>query len=244
MNHGKPVPAQILESIHPDQFRRRARRHPIRRDTPALSTYDHFATMVFAQLTYRDSLRDIEACLGSRRRLLYRFGIRDEVKRCNLVYANEHRDWRLFADVTSVLMRQTGRLYRDKPAELGFESDLFAMDATLIELSLALFPWARWQHVHADLKLNLLLDLQGDIPGFASLSEFDRHEVKALDEIPVHAGSYYVMDRGFLDFERLARLSNAEAWFVIRAKSNLDFYVVLSRPVDRASALRCDQTIR
>ena len=244
MNHGKTVLAQILEAIHPEQFRRCAQRHPMRRDTQALSAYDHFATMVFAQLTYRESLRDIEACLGSRRRLLYRSGIRGDVKRCNLAYANEHRDWRLFADVTAVLMRQARRLYRDQPAELGFEGDLFALDATLIELSLALFPWARWQHTQAAMKLNLLLDLRGDIPAFASLNEADRHEVKALDEIPVYAGSYYVMDRGFLDFERLARLSSAEAWFVIRAKSNLDFRVELSRPVDRASGLRCDQTIR
>jgi IS4 transposase len=244
MNHGKTVLAQILEAIHPEQFRRCAQRHPMRRDTPALSAYDHFATMVFAQLTYRESLRDIEACLGSRRRLLYRSGIRGDVKRCNLAYANEHRDWRLFADVTAVLMRQARRLYRDQPAELGFEGDLFALDATLIELSLALFPWARWQHTQAAMKLNLLLDLRGDIPAFASLNEADRHEVKALDEIPVYAGSYYVMDRGFLDFERLARLSSAEAWFVIRAKSNLDFRVELSRPVDRASGLRCDQTTR
>jgi hypothetical protein len=113
MNHGKTVLAQILEAIHPEQFRRCAQRHPMRRDTPALSAYDHFATMVFAQLTYRESLRDIEACLGSRIRLLYRSGIRGEVKRCNLAYANEHRDWRLFADVTAVLMRQArGRPHR------------------------------------------------------------------------------------------------------------------------------------
>jgi len=167
MNHGKTVLAQILEAIHPEQFRRCAQRHPMRRDTQALSAYDHFATMVFAQLTYRESLRDIEACLGSRRRLLYRSGIRGDVKRCNLAYANEHRDWRLFADVTAVLMRQARRLYRDQPAELGFEGDLFALDATLIELSLALFPWARWQHTQAAMKLNLLLDLRGDIPAFA-----------------------------------------------------------------------------
>ena len=244
MNHGKTVLAQILDAVHPEQFRRCAQRHPMRRETPALSAYDHFATMVFAQLTYRESLRDIEACLGSRRRLLYRSGIRGEVKRCNLAYANEHRDWRLFANVAAVLMRQARRLYQDQPADLGLEGDLFALDATLIELSLALFPWARWQQTHAALKLNVLLDLRGDLPAFVSLHEGNRHEVKALDEIPVYAGSYYVMDRGFLDFERLARLDQAEAWFVIRAKSNLDFYVVQSRPVDRAIGLRCDQTIR
>jgi Transposase DDE domain/Domain of unknown function (DUF4372) len=244
MNHGKTVLAQILEAIHPEQFRRCAQRHPMRRDTPSLSAYDHFATMVFAQLTYRESLRDIEACLGSRRRLLYRSGIRGEVKRCNLAYANEHRDWRLFADMAAVLMRQARRLYQDQPAELELEGDLFALDATRIELSLALFPWARWQETHAALKLNVLLDLRGDIPAFVSLHEGAQHDVKTLDEIPVYSGSYYVMDRGFLDFKRLARLNEAGAWFVTRAKCNLDFYVAQSRPVDRASGLRCDQTIR
>jgi hypothetical protein len=244
MNHGKTVLAQILEGLHPEQFRRCAQRHPMKRATPALSAYDHFAAMVFAQLTYRESLRDIEACLGSRRQLLYRSGIRGEVKRCNLAYANEHRDWQLFADVAAVLMRRARRLYQDQPAELGLEGDLFALDATLIELSLALFPWARWQRNHAAMKLNVLLDLRGDIPAFVSLHEGDRHEIHALDEIPIYPGSYYVMDRGFTDFERLARLNSAEAWFVIRAKGNLHFYVVQSRPVDRATGLRCDQTIR
>jgi hypothetical protein len=244
MNRGKTVWAQILEDLHAEQFRRCAQRHPMKRETPALSAYDHFAAMVFAQLTYRESLRDIEACLGSRRQLLYSSGSRGEVKRCNLAYANEHRDWQLFADVAAVLMRRARRLYQDRPAELGLEGDLFALDATLIELNLALFPWARWQRNHAALKLNVLLDLRGDIPAFVSLHEGDRHEIHALDEIPVYSGRYYVMDRGFTDFERLARLDEAEAWFVIRAKGNLRFYVAQSRPVKRATGLRCDQTIR
>jgi hypothetical protein len=216
----------------------------MQRNTPALSAYDHFAAMVFAQLTYRESLRDIEACLGSRRQLLYRSGIRGEVKRCNLAYANERRDWRLFAEVAAVLMRRARRLYREQPSELGLEADLFALDATLIELSLALFPWARWQRNHAAMKLNVLLDLRGDIPAFVSLGKGDRHEIHALDEIPLFAGSYYVMDRGFTDFERLARLHKAGAWFVIRAKGNLHFYVMESRKVDRNTGLRCDQSIR
>lgn len=244
MNPGKTILAQILDGLHPEQFRRCAQRYPMQRDTPALSAYDHFAAMVFAQLTCRESLRDIEACLGSRRRLLYRSGIHGEVKRCNLAYANERRSWRLFADVAAVLMRKARRLYQDQPSEVGLEADLFALDATLIELSLALFPWARWQRDHAAMKLSVLLDLRGDIPAFVSLSEGDRHEIHALDEIPLMAGSYYVMDRGFTDFKRLARLRKAGVWFVIRAKANLRFYVVQSRRVDRDTGLRCDQTIR
>jgi len=199
-----------MAGLNQMELARAAARFPMPRTSRSLSPYDHFAAMVFAQLTYRESLRDIEACLGSRRQLLYRSGIRGEVKRCNLAYANEHRDWQLFADVAAVLMRRARRLYQDQPAELGLEGDLFALDATLIELSLALFPWARWQRNHAAMKLNVLLDLRGDIPAFVSLHEGDRHEIHALDEIPVYAGSYYVMDRGFTDFERLARLDEAE----------------------------------
>lgn len=244
MNHGTTVLAQILGGLHPEHFRRCAQRWPMKRETPSLSAYDQFATMVFAQLTYRESLRDIEACLASRRRELYHAGIRGAVKRCNLAYANEHRDWRVFAEVAAVLMRQARRLYQDQPAELDLDADLFALDATVIELSLKLFPWARWQRTQASVKLNVLLDLRGDIPVFASIYEGNRHEVASLDEIPVYPGSYYTMDRGYLDFLRLHRLHAAGAFFVTRLKSNTRFYVVASRPIDGTTGLRCDQTIR
>lgn len=244
MNSGKTVLAQILAGLSGEEFSRCAKRYPMRRDTPALSAYDHFATMVFAQLTYRESLRDIEACLNARRPLLYHAGIRGTVKRCNLAYANEHRDWRLFAEVTGVLMRRARRLYADDPTPLGLDGDLFALDATLIELSLALFPWARWQGTQAAVKLNVLLDLRADLPAFASLHEGDRHEVASLDEIPVYPGAYYAMDRGYLDFARLHRLHAAGAFFVTRLKTNTRYYVVESRPVADGTGLRCDQTIR
>ncbi len=244
MNSGKTVLAQILAGLSGEEFARCAKRYPMPRDTPALSTYDHFATMVFAQLTYRESLRDIEVCLNARRPLLYHAGIRGTVKRCNLAYANEHRDWRLFAELAGVLMRRARRLYADEPTPLGLDADLFALDATLIELSLALFPWARWQGTQAAVKLNVLLDLRADLPAFASLHEGDRHEVASLDEIPVYPGAYYVMDRGYLDFARLHRLHVAGAFFVSRLKTNTCYYVVESRPVDETVGLRCDQTIR
>ena len=236
--------AQILAGLSGEEFARCAKRYPMARDTPALSAYDHFATMVFAQLTYRESLRDIEVCLNARRPLLYHAGIRGAVKRCNLAYANEHRDWRLFADVTGILMRRARRLYADEPTPLALDADLFALDATLIDLSLALFPWARWQGTQAAVKLNVLLDLRADVPAFASLHEGDRHEVASLDEIPVYPGSYYVMDRGYLDFSRLHRLHAAGAFFVTRLKTNTRYYVVESRPVAANTGLRCDQTIR
>mgnify|MGYP001374493801 CR=1 FL=1 len=244
MNSRKTVLAQILAGLSGEEFSRCAKQYPMSRDTTAISAFDHFATMVFAQLTYRESLRDIEACLEARRRLLYHSGIRGRVKRCNLAYANTHRDWRVFAAVAAVLMRRAQRLHADQPPEPDLPFGLFALDATLIELSLALFPWARWQRCHAAVKLNVLLDLRTDIPVFASLHEGSRHEVASLDEIPIQPDSFYVIDRGYLDFLRLYRLHVAKAFFVIRSKCNLRFYVVESRPVDKTSGVRCDQTIR
>ena len=200
--------------------------------------------MVFAQLTYRESLRAIETCLSSRSGLAYRMGIRGRVTRTNLAYANDHRDWRIFADVAAVLMRRARRLYVDTMPALGLEADLFALDATVIELSMSLFPWAKWKVDYASVKLNVMLDLRGDIPVFASIYEGRKHEVASLDQIPMYPGAYYVMDRGYLHFTRLFNLHKAGAFFVTRLKSNTGFYVSESRPIDEACGLRCDQTIR
>ena len=244
MSSLRTVLAQILAGLSGEEFSRCAARHPMQRTPSAISAYDHFATLVFAQLAYRESLRDIEACLQARRSLLYHSGIRGSVKRCNLAYANTHRDWRVFSAVAAVLMRRAQRLYADDPPDPELPFTLFALDATLIELSLALFPWARWQSTHAAVKLSVLLDLRTDLPVFASLHDGTRHEVAALDEIPILPESFYTMDRGFLDFGRLHRIHQAGAFFVTRAKCNTRFYVARSRPVDKATGLRCDQTIR
>jgi hypothetical protein len=244
MNPGPTVFSQILAGVDHTELARAAARFPMPRASRSLSVYDHFAAMVFAQLTYREGLRDIEACLRSRSARAYHMGIRGRVTRTNLAYANEHRDWRVFADVAAVLMRRARRLYADSPFELGLEADLFALDATLIELSLALFPWARWQKQQASVKLNVLLDLREDIPIFASLHEGNRHEVASLDEIPLYPGSGYVFDRGYLDFLRLHRLHAAGVFFVTRLKAGIRFYVAESRPVNETVGLRCDQTIR
>lgn len=247
MNLGRTVLAQILDGLAVKEFARCAARHPMPRDTPALSPYDHFATMVFAQLTYRESLRDIEACLRSRRRVLYHAGIRGIVKRCNLAYANEHRDSRLFADVTTVLMRRAQRLYAAEPSGLQLDGDLFAIDATLIDLSLALFPWARWQGTQAAVKLNVMLAVASDLPTFCTLVAGTRHDVHFLDEISIQPGSYFCLDRGYVDYARLHRFTDTKAWFVTRAKTNTSFYVSASRPVDPAdeqAGVRCDQTIK
>lgn len=244
MNPGPTVFAQILAGLNQMELARAAARFPMPRASRSLTVYDHFAAMVFAQLTHRQSLRDIEACLRSRSARAYHMGIRGRVTRTNLAYANEHRDWQVFAAVATVLMRRARRLYADSPFELGLEADLFALDATLIELSLALCPWARWQKEQASVKLNVLLDLRDDLPVFASLHEGNRHEVASLDDIPVQAGSYYAIDRGYLDFARLYRLHRAGAFFVTRLKAGVRYYVAESRVVDETVGLRCDQTIK
>jgi len=244
MNPGPTVFSQIMAGVDHTELARAAARFPMPRASRSLRVYDHFAAMVFAQLTYRTSLRDIEACLRSRPARAYQMGIRGRATRTNLAYANEHRDWRVFADVAAILMRRARRLYGETPFELGLEADLFALDATLIELSLALCPWARWQQEQASVKLNVLLDLRDDIPVFASLHEGNRHEVASLDEIPVYPGAYYAIDRGYVHFLRLHRLHAAGAFFVTRLKAGIRYYVAASKPVDETVGLRCDQTIR
>lgn len=244
MNNVPTVFAQIMAGLDATEVARAAARFPMPRASKTLRPYDHLAAMIFAQLTYRESLRGIETCLRARPALSYHMGIRGRVTRTNLAYANDHRDWQVFAAIAGVLMRRAQRLYVDTPPELGLEADLFALDATVIELSLALFPWARWKKTLASVKLNVLLDLRGDIPIFASLHEGRRHEVASLDELPLQPGSYYVMDRGYLDFSRLHRLHKAGALFVTRLKTNTSYYVSQSRPVEADTGLRCDQTIK
>jgi hypothetical protein len=244
MNPPPTVFAQILSGLNRMELARAAAKFAMPRASRSLTVHDHFAAMVFAQLTYREGLRDIEACLKSRSARAYHMGISGRVTRTNLAYANEQRDWRVFAEIASVLMRRARRLYADSPFELGLETDLFALDATVIELSLALCPWARWQKQQASVKLNILLDLRDDIPVFASLHEGNRHEVASLDEIPVYPGSGYVFDRGYVDFGRLHRLHSAGAYFVTRLKAGILYYVAESRPVDETVGLRCDQTIK
>lgn len=244
MNPGPTVFTQVFAGVDPKEVARATLRFPMPRASRSLTVYDHFATMIFAQLTHRVSLRDVEACLQSRSARAYQMGIRGNVTRTNLAYANEHRDWQVFADIAKVLMRRARRLYGETPFELGLEADLFALDATVIELSLALCPWARWKKDHASVKLNVLLDVREDLPVFASLHEGERHEVASLDEMPVYPGSYYTMDRAYMHFLRLYRLHCAGAFFVTKLKSGVSYYVVESRPVDETVGLRCDQTIR
>ena len=245
MNPSKTILAQILDGLHPEEFRRCASQYPTARQTHALSAYDHFAALIFAQLTYRESLRDIEACLNARPNLLYHSGIRGNITRFNLSYANEHRPAQLFAQVAALLMRKARALYAGcADATVELDGELFAIDSTLIDLSMAIFPWARWQGTQAAVKLNVMLSVAHELPEFCTLVAGGVHDVNFLDAICFKQGGYYTLDRGYVDYKRLYQINQAGAWFVTRAKSNMSYYVVASRPVDKSGAVRSDQTIR
>lgn len=244
MHSGKFVFSQVMERVPHWEFQRVARRHGA--DSPKLgfTAREHFSAMAFAQLTFRESLRDIEARLGSQRSLAYHLGFRRAVRRSTLAYANEHRDWRFFADLGQRLMQRARLLYRDEPTALELDGDIYALDATMIDLSLALCPWANWTGQDAAVKMHTMLDLRGPLPSFVTITRGEQNEMPWLDSIPIEAGSYYVMDRGYLDLHRLQRFAREGAFFVIRERPDMTFYVAESRPVDRATTLRCDQTIR
>ena len=238
------VLSQIMNALYPGEFARCAKSFPTRRPTRGLSEYDHFLALCFGQLTYRESLRDIVACLNSKQSALYHLGFRGRLSRTNLAYANHHRDWHLFEAVAQLLMRRAGRLYRDCATDPDLPSLAFALDSSLIALSLKLFPWAYYNRFKRALKLHLMLSLQGELPAWAAVTEGSFPDMKILDRIPILPGAYYAMDRGYLDFVRLFRIENGGAFFVVRNKHHVRFRVVTSRPVDKSSGLRCDQTIR
>ena len=207
------------------------------------SCRDQFLAMAFAQLTYRESLRDIEACLHSMSGKLYHMGFRSRVARSTLADANESHDWRIFADFAQVLIGIARPLYARDPIGVDLDQSLYALDSTTIDLCLSLFPWAKFRKTKAAVKLHTLLDLRGAIPSFIHISDGKLHDVNVLDVLIAEPGAFYVMDRGYLDFERLYRLYQAASFFVTRAKSNFKFKRVYSRPVDRSTGLLCDQEV-
>jgi hypothetical protein len=235
---------QVLSLGHHETFHRCVERYRGDACIKSFSCYDQWLAMAFAQLTARESLRDLEAALGARRTLLYQMGFRGRVVRSTLADANERRDWRIYADWAQTLIRRARKLYAQEPFALELQQTVYALDATVIDLCLSLFPWADFRSTKAAIKLHTLLDLRGPIPTFVALTEGLVHGVNMLDDLPIEAGAIYIMDRAYLDFSRLARFTRSGAFFVIRAKSNLKFYVVQSRPVDKETGLRCDQTIR
>jgi hypothetical protein len=238
----RPVFAQLTSHLDPTEFARCAARFPTRRLPRGLSAYDHFLAMIFAQLTHRESLRDLAVCLQSQR--AYHAGFRSRPTRTNLAYANRHRDWRLFAAVAQVLMRRVRQACQNQPQDLALPEVCYALDSSLIDLSLAIFPWANWESRAAAVKLHTLLSLRSRAPVWSLVTEAGFPDQKSLDWVPVEAGAWYVMDRGYLDFPRLARWHQAQAYFVVRSLSNVAFRVLVSRPVDKSTGLRCDQLIR
>ena len=216
----------------------------MRKPPRGLSAYDHFLALCFGQLTYRESLRDIVACLNSKGPALYHLGFRGWLSRTNLAYANHHRDWRLFEAVAQLLMRRAARLYGDCTTDPDLPHLAFALDSSLIGLSLKLFSWGSYNRFKRALKLHLMLSLQGNLPAWAAITEGKYPDMKILDRIPTVPGAYYVMDRGYLDFVRLFRIESEGAYFVVRNKHHVRFRVVDSRRVDKSLGLRSDQTIR
>jgi hypothetical protein len=243
MYAGKLVFAQLTDLIHPEQFRRCARRYRGDYKVKTFSCWNQFLCMAFGQLTFRESLRDVETCLRSRRDQLYHLGIRGEVSRSALADANRERDWRIYHDLAQVLIRRARALYVNEPIGAELNETVYALDSTTIDLCLNLFPWARFRRTKAAIKLHTLLDLRGSIPTFISISQGKQADVRVLDELVLEPGSFYVMDRGYVDFQRLYGFVLAAAFFVTRAKTNLQFNRLESRPVDLATGVRSDQVI-
>ncbi len=243
MYAGPLVFTQIMNFMPMINFRRCVDCYQGNFSIKSFSCLDQYRVMAFAQLTYRESLRDIEACLRSQSKKLYHMGIRGSVSRSTLAEANERRDWRIYADYAHHLIDIARKLYTDEPTVLDLDQTVYALDATTIDLCLSMFPWARFRTTKSAIKLHTLLDLQGNIPTFIHISEGALHEVNVLDLIPLESGAFYVMDRGYTDFARLHSITKASAFFVIRAKSNLKHRRVYSHPVDRDTGIICDQTI-
>jgi hypothetical protein len=243
MYAGKLVFAQLMDHLPLHTFRRCVARYPSRYPTLKFSHLDQFFAMAFAQLTFRESLRDIETCLLAHATKLYHVGIRARVTRSTLSDANAVRDWRIYRDFALALIAQARKLYANEPFGVELSNTVYALDTTTIDLCLSLFPWARFQRTKAAVRLHTLIDLRGNIPTFVHISDGKLHEVNVLDQIAFEAGSFYIMDRGFLDFARLYILHQAQAFFVTRAKSNTQYRRLYSHAIDKTCGLRCDQTI-
>ena len=243
MNSGRTVFAQLIEHLPHKEFQKCVARHRGDRYAKNFSCWDQYLAMAFAQFTYRESLRDIETCLGAVGGKLYHIGFRTSVARSTLADANESRDWRIYADFAQTLISTARNLYARDPLAVDLEQSLYALDSTTIDLCLALFPWARFRHRKAAIKMHTLLDLRGNIPAFLHITDGKVHDVNVLDQIVPETGAFYVMDRGYVDFERLFLLTLSAAFFVVRTKSNVLLQRRYSHPVDRNTGVRADQTV-
>jgi len=244
MNLGQTVFSQLIEHLPHKEFQKCVTRYSGDHSLRSFSCWNQFLAMAFAQLTYRESLRDIEACLGSMQSKLYHMGFRGKVSRSTLADANELRDWRIYADFAQVLIAIARPLYADDPIGVELNQNLYALDSTTIDLCLSLFPWAKFRQHKGAVKMHTLLDLHGSIPTFIRITEGKTHDVNVLDEFIPEAGSFYVMDRGYIDFERLYRFTLCSAFFVVRSKENILLQRRYSHPVDGSSSgVRSDQTV-
>lgn len=243
MYPGKLVFSQIMEHLPLHVFHQCVERYRGNFKVKDFTCLDHYLCMAFAQLTYRESLRDIEACLRAQKSKLYHMGIRSSISRNAIANANKIRDWRIYADFAYSLIQTARKLYAGDSLALDLDNTVYALDATTINLCLSMFPWAEFRTTKAAVKLHTLLDLRGNIPSFIYISDGRLHEVNTLDLVPLEPGAFYVMDRGYLDFQRLYPFHHFRAFFVIRAKSNLKFRRVYSGPTDRSTGIMCDQTI-
>ena len=244
MYTGKIVFSQVMEHLPLHAFHQCVSRYNGDFKVKEFSCLDQYLCMAFAQLTYRESLRDIEACLRAQQGKLYHMGIRASVSRNTMANANKVRDWRIYADLAQYLIGIARRLYKKEQLGVDIEQTVYALDATTIDLCLALFPWAHFRTAKGAVKLHTLIDLRGNIPTFIHISDGKLHDVNVLDVLPIEPGSIYVMDRGYVDFERLYRITRSLAFFVTRAKSPFKFERIYSHPIDKTTGLICDQTIK
>jgi hypothetical protein len=243
MNSGKTIFAQLMEFLPAYEFRKCVNRYNGNYKIKSFTCWDQFLCMAFAQLTYRESLRDIEACLRAAQKKLYHSGIRSRVSRNTLANANQVRDWRIYADFAQVLIGIARELYINEDFGVELQQTAYALDATIIDLCLSLFPWAKFRSRKGAIKLHTLIDLRGNIPALVIITHGKVHEVTILDELIIEAGAIYIMDRGYLDFGRLYRIHQSLAFFITLAKSNFKFRRLYSNKVDKTTGVRCDQVI-
>lgn len=243
MNSGQTIFSQLMEFIPTYEFNQCVRRYNGNYKIKKFTCREQFLCMAFAQLTYRESLRDIQACLRAANKKLYHMGIRSRVSRNTLAHANQIRDWRIYAEFAQMLICEARKLYANEDFGVQLEQTVYALDSTTIDLCLSLFPWALFRKKKAAVKLHTLIDLRGNIPTVIFITPGKVHDVNILDDLVIEAGAIYVMDRGYLDFERLYMIHQSLAFFVTRAKSNFDFKRLYSRRVDKATGVLCDQTV-
>jgi hypothetical protein len=243
VNQGQTIFSQIMDYIPKYSFDSCVKKYRGNYKVLSFTCWEQFLVMTFAQLTYRESLRDIETCLRAMQNKLYHIGIRSKISRSTLADANQNRDWRIYADFAYILIDQAKELYRDDKFFKELDETIYALDSTTIDLCLSLFPWAKFRKAKSAIKIHTLLDLQNNIPSFISITEGSVHDVNILDELITEIGAFYIVDKGYIDFERLYKLNINSAYFITRAKSNFQFKRIYSHQVDKSLGLICDQSI-